>query len=177
MIRRFSSFAAPPAPPRLLALILPLVISTAANAAVKHVGTWPETPEKPVTLDMHAAGRTAALNELADAAGWSLVTHDLPETKATVNLHVKGQAPSELLDLLLSDGDYVATRSGNLVSLSLAPATASSPSDAAVYIPVAAAVPPAPPAGSGLGRTARAAGPAGSRGIVRSAGGQARGAR
>ena len=112
--------------------------ASAAGATVKHEGTWPEA-DKPVTLDVTATPRTEALRKLADAAGWSLVVHAPPGDP--VDIHVKQQPASKVLDVLLDDGDYVVTRDGTWSRSSLVAPTAIGPH--APPVPAcSAAVPP-----------------------------------
>jgi hypothetical protein len=125
----------------LWALIFAASVATAgeASARVRHEGKWPE-PDKLVTLDLDGVPRAQALRKLADAAGWSLVVHAPPGTG--VDVHVKNQPAGKVLDLLLDDGDYVATRDGSLVSIEAAAASAPSSSPSASV----SAAPPVPPA-------------------------------
>jgi hypothetical protein len=91
-----------------------LAVAVSAGANVKHDGKWPDA-DKPVTLDLSAVPRSDALKKLADAAGWSLVVHG--PSGDPVDVHVKQVPASKVLDILLDDGDWVATRDGTLVSL------------------------------------------------------------
>jgi hypothetical protein len=91
-----------------------LASTVAADARVRREGQWPEE-DASVSLDVSGAPRAEALRKLADAAGWSLVVHE--PAGDSVDVHVKGQAASKVLELLLSDGDYVARREGTLVSI------------------------------------------------------------
>jgi hypothetical protein len=113
-----------------------------ASAHVRRVGAWPDA-DKPVTLDADGMPRRDALRKLADAAGWSLVVHAPPGD--AVDVHVKAQPASKVLELLLEDGDYVVRRDGTLVSVDR-DTTPSSPSSSAPADSLAAAgVPPVPP--------------------------------
>jgi hypothetical protein len=90
---------------------------TAAGTAPAHVrleGQWPDA-DKQLSLDLSVVPRAQALRKLADAAGWSLVVHAPPGEP--VDIHVKGQPASKVLEILLDDGDYVAKRDGTLVSI------------------------------------------------------------
>lgn len=113
-----------------------IAVASAAAAHVKHDGAWPAEDTK-VTLDVSATPRTEALRKLADAAGWSLVVHAPPGDP--VDVHVKQQPASKVLDILLDDGDYVASRDGTLVSIVRGAA------DAAAQVPPAPPVAPVPP--------------------------------
>ncbi len=127
-----------------------LTHSAVAHAAVTHAGSWP-AQEKPVSVDIHAATRAVALDELADAAGWSLVVRDTAPPGPAIDLHIVKQAPGKVLDLILEDvpGGYTATRDGSIVSLSFSggkSSGAAAGSVAAVPSPLSPPAPPAPPA-------------------------------
>lgn len=101
----------------VLSLLLPLLLllaSTQAHAAVLREGTWPE--EKPVTLAINGESRAVAIGKLAAEAGWSLVGQDLGDQ--VVHVQITDQPPAKALELLLSDGDYVVRRDGNLIYIS-----------------------------------------------------------
>ncbi|MFO0670590.1 MAG: hypothetical protein U0235_13325 [Polyangiaceae bacterium] len=125
--------------------------STAALADVKHEGTWPEQ-DKNVSLDVSGVSRSEAVKKLADAAGWSVVAEGLaPSGASTVDLRVKDQPASRVLDLVLSGGDFVATRNGDLIQIKPASAAAAAtapvaPAATAPAAPAAPQPPPAPPA-------------------------------
>jgi hypothetical protein len=91
-----------------------LAATVAADARVRREGQWPDE-DASVSLELSAVPRAQALRKLADAAGWSLVVHE--PAADPVDVHVKGQAATKVLDLLLDDGDYVARRDGTLVSI------------------------------------------------------------
>ena len=91
-----------------------LAIASPALAVVKREGTWPATDTK-VSLDVTRVPREEAIRKLAEAAGWSVVVH-APQTDL-VDVHVKDQPAGKVLDLLLLDSDYIATRDGTLVSI------------------------------------------------------------
>lgn len=131
--------------------ITALATAASADARVKREGAWPDA-DKPVTLDVDELPRRDALRKLADVAGWSLVVHAPPGDE--VDLHVKGQPASKVLEILLDDADYVVRRDGTLVSIELAaPRGASSgahgspgpATPAAAPVPPASPVPPVPP--------------------------------
>ena len=111
-------------------------VSPLALARVKHEGAWPKA-DKNVSLDLDHVPRAQAVRKLAEAAGWSLVIH-APQGD-TIDIHVKDQPASKVLDVLLSDRDYVATMEGTLLSIDLGG------SDAATGAAVAAPSPPTPP--------------------------------
>jgi hypothetical protein len=122
-----------------------LSAETPADARVRREGQWPE-PEKAVSLDVAGVSRAEALRKLADAAGWSVVVHG--PSGESVDVHVKGQPASKVLELLLDDGDYVAKREGTLVSIEraqpAAPATSEKADGAAARTDAAdGAAPPA----------------------------------
>ena len=136
-----------------------LVTTASADARVKREGAWPDA-DRPVTLDLDGIPRRDALRKLADAAGWSLVVHAPPGD--AVDVHVKAQPASKVLEILLDDGDYTVKRDGTLVSVErttpvggaapAAPSPGATPAPPGVSgdAPVAAApsAPPAPPAPS-----------------------------
>ena len=114
---------------------LGLAASSPARADVKHEGTWPEK-DKTVSLDVSGASRQDAVKKLAEAAGWSIVTEGIGS--GNVDLHVKDQPASRVLDLVLDDSSYVAARDeGGLVRIRRAATTA-------VAEPTMQAVPPVP---------------------------------
>jgi hypothetical protein len=128
-----------------------LAIASPALAVVKREGAWPEADPK-VSLDVARVPREEAIRKLADAAGWSVVVH-APQADL-VDVHVKDQPAGKVLDLLLLDADYIATRDGTLVSIRRA--TADAPMPPMPPMPMAAPVPPAPPAPPAPGATASA---------------------
>lgn len=119
-------------------LALLLLLSTPSAAEVSHEGEWPK--DEPVTLSVHGKPRAETIRELARKAGWNLVAQDLGDDP--VEVEVRNEAPSKVLELLLADGQYVARREGNLVSISKQPPTElAAPEPAASAAPKAAAVP------------------------------------
>lgn len=125
----------------VLAALLLGLWSSAALAEVRRVGEWPQTP-KPVSLSVSGLPRTDAIKRLADEAGWSVVVQ-APKSDP-VTLHVKDQPATTVLELLLSDGKYVAKRTGTLIAI--APDTAPAAADEPVTGPSAAdATPTAAP--------------------------------
>jgi hypothetical protein len=107
------------------------LVAAPAHAEVAREGEWP-ADEKPVTLDLDRTPRSDALRKLADAAGWSVVAQGTGSDP--VDVHVKDQPPEAVLEVLLSDGDFVAMRRGKLVSIVPAKDAAA----AAAQVPVAA---------------------------------------
>lgn len=89
-----------------------LGVTLTASADVRHAGVWP-SDEKKVSLDLDHAPRNQAVQKLADGAGWSVIAQGLGTDP--VDVHVKDQPPGKVLDVLLSDGDWVADRDGTLV--------------------------------------------------------------
>jgi hypothetical protein len=122
-----------------------VAISAVAAAKVRHDGQWPAS-DKTVSLEAKGLTRSDAIQRLAQAAGWSIVLHAPPGDP--VDLHVKEQPAAKVLDMLLADGDYVADRQGDLVSIARDTAAAPMPPAAAPAPPeiAASAAPPAPPA-------------------------------
>ncbi len=128
---------------KLAAFILTLAVALAAMPAfaeVKREGTWPES-DKNVSLEVSGAARADAVRKLADAAGWSIVADGVGG--GAVDLHIKDQPPGRVLELVLDDQSYVASREGTLVRIRRAsPPPAAAPAET----PAVPAVPPAPPA-------------------------------
>jgi len=105
---------------RAVLLVLGCVlVSGSAFGDVRFSGTWPDESSD-VTLDISGASRADALRALAEAAGWSLVVH--APSADPVDIHVKDQPANKVLELLLTDGQYVASRNGDLVSVTRASA-------------------------------------------------------
>jgi hypothetical protein len=127
-----------------------LAVAFPADARVKREGAWPDADkERVVTLDVQGVPRGEALKKLADAAGWSLVVRAKLDAEP-VDLHLKQQPASKVLDLLLDDDDYVAKRDGTLVSIEDDEGN-EGPADSAkgvAVVPPPAPVPPTPPAAS-----------------------------
>ncbi|HTN83632.1 MAG TPA: hypothetical protein VL242_08105, partial [Sorangium sp.] len=94
-------------------------VSGAATAEVIRKGSWPEVEPK-VSLEVRGEPRNEALRRVAREAGWSLVLNMPPGV--VVELHVQGQPADKVLELLLADGSYVATRDGDLIAIAPAPA-------------------------------------------------------
>ncbi|HEX4352115.1 MAG TPA: polymer-forming cytoskeletal protein, partial [Polyangiales bacterium] len=103
----------------LLAFALLLLPRSIAHADVNRRGDWPDPARERITLSV-SGSRSDALHELADAAGWSVVIQGT--RPIDVDVKVKDQPAVQVLDLLLDDDHYVATRRGNMISI--APLTA-----------------------------------------------------
>jgi hypothetical protein len=131
---------------RWLLLLAVLGIASIAFGAVKHEGTWPER-DKAITLDLSSVTRAEAVRKVAEAAGWSIVSKGLPEDR--IDLHVKGQPATKVLDLVLSDAGYLARRDGDLIQIQreegAAEDTHAAPPPAVVSAPTA---PPTPASSS-----------------------------
>src|SRR6185437_3730128 len=110
-----------------------------AHADVRLDGDWSDDPE--VTLDVDDVPRAEAVNRLAAAAGWSVVIKSPKGDR--VSVHVKDQPASKVLDVVLSDGRYVARRNDTLISI--APDDGSVPPAAVPPVPPLSAMPPMPP--------------------------------
>jgi hypothetical protein len=115
-----------------------VALTGVASGAVRHEGQWPST-DKPVTLEVHGASRPDAVQKLAEAAGWSVVTRSLDGD--AVDVHVRGQPAGKVLDLILGDGSYVARRDGDLVSIERDPSAAHAASTPSASPQVADAAP------------------------------------
>jgi hypothetical protein len=134
-----------------------LGVSGVASATVRHDGKWPEADkDKTVSLDVAGVSRQEAIRKLADAAGWSVVMPNGPMgNPEPVDIHVKGQSPSKVLDLILSDGTFVATRDGTMINIAKDGAARESESEEgdehgaagfpAGSMPAMPPVPPVPP--------------------------------
>ncbi len=110
-----------------------------ARADVRLDGDWSEDPE--VTLDVDNVPRSEAVNRIAAAAGWSVVINAPRGDRVTI--HVKDQPASKILDLVLSDGRYVARRDDTLVAIS--PDDGAPPPSAMPLLPPLPPLPALPP--------------------------------
>lgn len=101
----------------ILLFALALLVPRQALASVEKKGTWP-TDEKPVSFQ-YEGPRAGGLEKLAAEAGWSLVLSDKSAVASdrTVAIALKGQPPADVLEALLDDGEFVATRKGTLVRI------------------------------------------------------------
>lgn len=101
-----------------------------ARADVDHQGAWPAGDPK---VSLRFAGpRTEALQKLAETSGWSLVLPAQLAGPKDVRVEIKDQDPKDVLDAVLDEGAYVATRKGSMVTVrSVASSTAASPAASA----------------------------------------------
>lgn len=130
----------------LLVMLVVTSLASAARATVRHTGTWPAR-DPLVTLSADKQPCSQVVAQLAAKAGWNVV--DSAPSDAPVSVHVKAAPASKVLDLLLSGGDYVAQREGNLISIRRAPPAGARPvapasSATAAPAPSARAAAPAP---------------------------------
>lgn len=103
-----------------LAVAIACIFHTSfVQASVRKEGTWPDG-EKTVTF-RYDGPREGGLDKLAEEAGWSLVLSDKAAmtSSRTVSVSLKNQPPADVLEALLDDGEFVATRKGTLVRLEL----------------------------------------------------------
>jgi hypothetical protein len=131
---RFAHFS------RLLLVLGLLLCSGAAWSAVKLEGTWPEV-DKPISLDATKMPKSEAVRRIAEAAGWNIVWSSAAED--LVDIHVKKQPATQVLELVLSDGDWVARRRGDLIQIERSKPVADAP--------VPASPPPLPPPPGAIG--------------------------
>src|SRR6185503_10378794 len=123
-----------------------------ARADVRHTGDWDDDDDPEVTLDLEQVTRAEGVRRLAQAAGWSVVFNGVP-TGNFVDIHVKRQPAGKVLDLLLSDGRYVAKRDDNLIAITRVESWSDvdvdvdvhGPPGVRVVIPAVPSVPPVPP--------------------------------
>jgi cytoskeletal protein CcmA (bactofilin family) len=116
-------------------------VSHAAQAEVTREGAWPESDPK-VTLDIKGTARNDALMLLAKEAGWSFMLTTPPGD--AVDLRIADQPAGKVLDLLLADGRYVATRDGDLISIAPAERAAGAPPGLAGLHGASPRLPPLP---------------------------------
>jgi hypothetical protein len=124
---------------RWLLLLAILLVAGLATGAVKRAGNWPEV-DKPISLDLSGISRAEAVRKVADAAGWSIVAKGLPEDR--IDLHVKNQPAARVLDMVLSEGGYLAKRDGDLIQIQRDDAASDAP---AAPPPAVVPTPPTPP--------------------------------
>ena len=125
----------------LLVTVGVLFLSPLALGEVRRDGTWPEEPTL-VTLSIQGKSRVDAIRKLAEEAGWSVVVRGLPDD--AIDIEVKKQPASKVLELVLADGRYVARRDGDLVSIAPLAADETAKPEPPVSPPSAAPVPPTP---------------------------------
>ena len=103
-------------------LLCTCLAAAPARAEVRRTGHWPPEDTEVVSLTFEGT-RSKALRALASAAGWSIIDSPGSATFAgagdTVNVYVTDQPAAKVLDLLLSDGDYVVKRDGKLLSVTV----------------------------------------------------------
>ena len=123
--------------------------SADASAVVHFEGDWPAT-EEPVSLSVEGQPRAAAIRQLAERAGWSVVLEaPAPEP---IELLVRDQPPAKVLEALLREGSWTARRDGSLVSIARAtagepaPLRPTTPAPSASVAAPAASAPTATPA-------------------------------
>lgn len=121
----------------LVGLFAVLAVTATAGAAVEKKGEWP-AEDKKVTLNLDQVAQEDALEKLAEEAGWSVIIKGMGDEKTS--LHVKDQPAEKVLNVLLSDGDWIAQRDGTLISISRNPNPKAAPEANAIP-----AVPPVPP--------------------------------
>jgi hypothetical protein len=120
------------------------LVSSLAIAQARHEGVWP-VELKHVSIDATHMTRADAIARLAKDAGWSVVLRDVDDGK-TMDLHVTDQPADKVLDVILSDGDWIAKRDGTMITISAAPKK--TPGALGGFFPAASesAAPPAPTA-------------------------------
>jgi hypothetical protein len=123
-----------------------VVLSLAASAVadVKHEGAWP-SDEKKISIDADHKARNEVVQEVADKAGWSIIAQGIGNEP--IDVHIKDQPASKILDRLLTDGSYVADRDDTMISISRADKTdAAAVAEPTASIIIAAPTPPPPAA-------------------------------
>jgi cytoskeletal protein CcmA (bactofilin family) len=85
-----------------------------AHAEVRREGSWPEN-DPLVSLSVENLSRAEAIRRLATEAGWSVVVEGM--APGTIDVHVKKQPASKVLDLIVAGGDYRAHRDGDLIAI------------------------------------------------------------
>lgn len=101
-----------------------------AHADVHREGIWPSDDAEHVSLSF-SGPRAAAIHQLAEAAGWSLVSsvashapHAPDALMEHVDIDVNDQPAAKVLELLLADGDYRVKRDGSMLAISAGTASA-----------------------------------------------------
>jgi len=98
-----------------------------------------------VSLSLSQVPRGQAVQKLAEQAGWGVLLRS-PSSAEQIDLHVEDQPADQVLELLLSDGRYLATRQGTLISIRPDDAPArpepAEPESSAAATPSASAQPP-----------------------------------
>jgi hypothetical protein len=136
---------------RWLLLLAILHIAGLSFGAVRREGAWPEE-DRAITLNLSSVSRAEAVRRVAEAAGWNVVFKGVPDDR--IDVHVKNQPASRVLDLVLSDASYVARREGDIIQIQhddvaprdnqAAPSPPSPPSSVASALPEAPLPPAAP---------------------------------
>jgi hypothetical protein len=85
-----------------------------ARADMRREGEWPADEDERVTLSIEGP-RAEALRRLAEAAGWNVIA--IGAQTDPVSIQVKDQPAAKVLELLLSDGSYVAKREGQVIAI------------------------------------------------------------
>jgi len=122
----------------IVAALCGVLSTSVALADVRHEGSWP-IELKHVSIDQAHVTRSEAIARLAKEAGWSVVVRDVDDGK-TMDLHIVDQPADKVLDVILSDGDFVARRDGSIVTIRAAK-DAPKAEPAASASPVASAPP------------------------------------
>jgi cytoskeletal protein CcmA (bactofilin family) len=112
--------------PRGVAAVAAAVViacaSSVASASVRRSGDWPAGNAELVTFSAKDLSRAEAIRQLADKVGWSVVVQGVDDGADSVDIHVAKQPATKVLDLILRDGNYVAQRDGQLISIAPTPA-------------------------------------------------------
>jgi len=95
-----------------------IALSGPASAAVRFDGIWGDG-DRLVSLRADHVSRQQALELLTQATGWSFASPDLGDDK--VDLAIRDQPAAKVLEMILSDRDYVANLDGERVTIALAP--------------------------------------------------------
>jgi hypothetical protein len=106
-------------------LLLALAHPTPASAEVRLEGDWPDGPT--VSLDLKGVTRAEAIRALAKEAKLSVVIPDLGAS--TIDAEIHDQPADKILAVLLSEGSWVATRDGDLLTIRAATAADRDPAE------------------------------------------------